>query len=86
MSPSATIMNKISAKTAREQSELYADECAMQMNRIMNEIQMHMYKGLFTFVYTGKLCDKVVDELQELGYSVFNGNNNAYEHYWYIKW
>lgn len=86
MLSSATIMNKISARTAREQSVLYADECAMQMNKIMNEIQQHVFKGLFTFVYTGKLCDKVVDELRELGYNIFNGNDTAYEQYWYIKW
>ena len=79
-------MNKISARTAREQSALYADECAMQMNKIMNEIQQHVFKGLFTFVYTGKLCDKVVDELRELGYNIFNGNDTAYENFWYIKW
>jgi len=78
-------MNKFSAAHARKQSELYADECIMQMSKIMNEIQMHTCKGLFTFVYTGILCEKVVDELKQLGYSIFHGND-TYENYWYIKW
>ena len=79
-------MNKLSAVQARKQSEQYADECIMQMNKIMDEIHQHTLKGLFTFIYIGKLCEKVVDELRELEYSVFNGNNNTYENHWYIKW
>jgi len=86
MSSSATIMNKLSAEQARKQSEFYTDECNQQMHAIMNEIHNHIAKGLYTFIYTGKLCEKVVDELEELGYIIFNGNNNAYEQYWYIKW
>jgi hypothetical protein len=86
MSSSVKIMSKLSAEQARKQSEQYADECAMQMSKIMHEIHQHTLRGLFTFVYTGKLCEKVVDELKELGYSIFNGNNNTYENFWYIKW
>ncbi len=79
-------MNKFTAKEAHQLSDFFADECAVQMNAVMTAIRMHALKGLYTFVYTGKLCEKVVAELKEMGYSIFNGKDNVYEYFWYIKW
>jgi hypothetical protein len=79
-------MNKISAKEARRLSDLFASECTVQLNAVMNAIRMHALKGQYTFVYSGTICEKAVDELKELGYNIAKGDDDAYENFWYIKW
>lgn len=80
------LMDNLTAKQAHALSVLCTQEHHVQMNKIMAAIREHASRGLFTFVYHGELLKKTVEELQELGYVVSNGNDNAYENFWYIKW
>lgn len=78
-------MNNLTAKQAHKLSVLCMQEYHVQLNKVMAAIRDHASRGLFTFVYSGTICEKVVDELKELGYNIVKGDD-AYENFWYIKW
>ena len=79
-------MNNLTAKQAHALSKLCEQEHHVQLNKVMAAIHEHASRGLYTFVYSGTICKKAVDELRELGYNIVKGNDNAYENFWYIKW
>lgn len=76
----------ISAKEAREQTELSrASEYEVELLNIENNIKNAMNKGLPAIHNDGCLSKTIKDELEKLGYKVYQGSQYN-ESYYSISW
>lgn len=76
----------ISAKEAREQTELSrASEYEVELLNIENNIKNAMNKGLPAIHNDGCLSKPIKDELEKLGYKVYQGSQYN-ESYYSISW
>lgn len=83
-------MNKTDILNAAEAHQLAEQNCeqARLLRRIMLSIREHAEKGSFSFCICldSRHSKMVVEQLKELGYNVSNGDDDAYEDLWYIRW
>lgn len=80
-------MNNLSAAEARAIAVQNSEQNRL-MRRIMQSIKEHAEQGHFSFCIDLHSTQSkfVVEQLTELGYNVSNGDDNAYENLWYIRW
>ena len=76
----------ISAKEAKSQTELSrASEDETELLKIENEIKDAINRGVYSIHNDGHLSKTIKDELEKLGYKVYQGSQYN-ESYYSISW